>query len=119
MNTDTATRLLTQVEQIISARSLNHFAEEAKVNGESLRDAMERYEIDYAWHILGSARLRDETIAALEDRLQHKASETQVAEVIQLLQAAAATQAPELLMSFDNDVPAALTELLCASWMKH
>lgn len=100
----------------LSTRTLNHFAQEARLDGESLKDASERYEIDYAWHILGSDRLRDETLAALEARLQQRATDAQRACVSDILASAAAQQAPELLMSFDNDVPEQLADWLCASW---
>lgn len=108
-----------QVAQVVSAlctRTLNHFAAEAKLNGESLKDAFERYEIDYAWHILGSERMRDETVLALETRSPHAVTDAQKACVAGILKSAAEAQAPELLMSFDNEVPETLAELLCASW---
>lgn len=108
-----------QVAQVVSAlctRTLNHFAEEAKINGESLKDAFGRYEIDYAWHILGSERMRDETVQALETRSRHAATDAQKACVAGILKSAADAQAPELLMSFDNEVPEKLAELLFASW---
>jgi len=108
-----------QVAQVVSTlctRTLNHFAEEARQNGESLKDAFERYEIDYAWHILGSDRLRDATVRALETRCQHAATEAQKASIAGILKSAADAQAPDLLMSFDNEVPEQLADLLCASW---
>jgi hypothetical protein len=100
----------------ICTRTLNHFAEEAKTNGESLKDAFDRYEIDYAWHILGSERMRAQTILALETRNQHAATDAQKACVAGILKSAAEAQAPELLMSFDNEVPEKLADYLCASW---
>ncbi len=108
-----------QVAQVVSTlctRTLNHFAEEAKQNGESLKDAFERYEIDYAWHILGSERLRDETVRALETRHQRAATEAQKASIAGILKSAADAQAPDLLMSFDNEVPQQVADLLSASW---
>lgn len=111
--------LVAQVVNGICTRTLNHFAEEAKMNGESLKDAFERYEIDYAWHVLGSDRMREETVSLLEARLQHAVTDAQKASVAGILKSAADAQAPELLMSFDNDVPAALTDLVCASWAAH
>ena len=99
----------------LSTRTLHHFAAEAQRDGESLKDAFERYDIDYAWFVLGSERMRQETVALLETRLQHGASEAQKASVAAILKSAAAAQPSELLMSFDNDVSATLTDLLCAS----
>lgn len=109
-----------QVAGVMSAictRTLNHFAEEAKVNGESLKDAFERYEIDYAWHVLGSARLREETVTLLEARHSLAVTEAQKARIAGILQSAAQAQAPELLMSFDNEVPERLADLLGAAWL--
>lgn len=103
----------------LSTRTLNHFAEEAKMNGESLKDAFERYDIDYAWHVLGSDRMRDEAISFLEIKYQHAATEEQKACVAGILKSAAEAQAPELLMSFDNEVPQQLAACLCASWTEH
>ncbi len=108
--------MVAQLISSLSTRTLNHFAQEARLDGESLKDASDRYEIDYAWHVLGSDRLRDETLAALETRLQQAASDAQRACVSDILASAAAQQAPELLMSFDNDVPEQLAQWLCASW---
>lgn len=123
MTTDTAVHehadLVAQVMNGICTRTLNHFAEEAKQNAESLKDAFDRYEIDYAWHVLGSDRMREETVSLLETRLKHAATDAQKASVAGILQSAAAAQAPELLMSFDNDVPVVLTDLLCAAWRAH
>lgn len=108
-----------QVAHVVSAictRTLNHFAEEAKLNGESLKDAFERYEIDYAWHVLGSDRMREQTVSLLESRHKHAATDAQRACVAGILKSAAEAQAPELLMSFDNEVPEKLADFLCASW---
>ncbi len=107
---------LAQVMRSLSTRTLNHFAEEAKLNGESLKDAFDRYEIDYAWHVLGSPRLQQETVALLHSKHGYAASEAQQASLAGLLQSAAAAQAPELLMSFDNEIPQQLAEVLCAAW---
>lgn len=107
--------LLAHVVSSLSTRTLNHFAEEAKLDGESLSDALSRYEIDYAWHVLGSARLRDETVAHLAALQQAPASESQQACIAQVLQSAAAAQPADLLMSFDNDVSTALAERLLAA----
>jgi hypothetical protein len=103
----------------LSTRTLNHFAEEAKTNGESLKDAFERYEIDYAWHVLGSDRMREETVSLLKNKHQHAATDEQKACVAGILKSAAQAQAPELLMSFDNEVPERLANLLYVSWMDH
>ena len=108
--------LVAQLMASLSTRTLNHFAQEARLDGESLKDASERYEIDYAWHVLGSDRLRNETVAALEARLQRAATEVQRACVSDILSSAAAQQAPELLMSFDNDVSEQLALWLSVSW---
>jgi len=108
-----------QVAHVVSGictRTLNHFAEEAKLNGESLKDAFERYEIDYAWHVLGSDRMRDATVSSLEARLKRAATDAQKASVAGILKSAAEAQAPELLMSFDNEVPAQLADFLSSSW---
>jgi hypothetical protein len=102
----------------LCTRTLNHFAEEAKVNGESLKDAFERYDIDYAWHVLGSDRMREETISFLEIKYKHAATDHQKAHVAGILKSAAEAQSPELLMSFDNDVPQKLADCLCSSWTK-
>lgn len=107
---------LAQVMNAICTRTLNHFAEEAKLNGESLKDAFERYEIDYAWHVLGSDRLRDATLACLAQRHSHIATDAQKASLVGILKSAAEAQAPELLMSFDNEVPEQLADSLCAAW---
>ncbi len=108
--------LVAQVVNGLCTRTLNHFAEEARLNAESLRDAFERYEIDYAWHVLGSDRMRDATVSSLEARLQRAATEEQKARVADILRSAAATQAPEFLMSFDNDVPEQLAGWVHALW---
>jgi hypothetical protein len=103
----------------ISTRTLNHFAEEAKMNGESLKDAFERYDIDYAWHVLGSDRMRNETISFLEIKYKQAATDEQKACFAGILKSAAEAQAPELLMSFDNEVPQRLADCLCASWIEN
>ena len=107
-----------RVVSVLCTRTLNHFAEEAKVNGESLKDAFERYDIDYAWHVLGSDRMREEAIAFLESRYEQVATDEQKACVAGILKSAAEAQAPELLMSFDNEVPQQLADCLSSSWMK-
>ena len=106
--------LLALVMQSLCTRTLNVFAQESRLDGESLKDAVERYEIDYAWQVLGSDRMRDETVALLEAKLKHAASDAQKNCVAEVLRAAAAGQSSELLMSFDSDVPEQLAAMLCA-----
>jgi hypothetical protein len=108
---------LAYVMSTLSTRTLHHFAEEAKQNGESLKDAFERYEIDYAWHVLGSDRLRDATLFSLAHRHRCVATDAQRKSLIGVLQSAADAQAPELLMSFDNDVPEKLAAFLSTAWV--
>ncbi|XHS79820.1 hypothetical protein ACFJGW_07520 [Burkholderiaceae bacterium UC74_6] len=104
--------LMACVAASLCTRTLNRFAEESRLDGESLKDAVERYEIDYAWQVLGSDRMRDETMALLEAKLKHAASDAQKSCIAEVLTAAAAGQSSELLMSFDNDVPEQLATLL-------
>jgi hypothetical protein len=104
--------LLSRFTQGLVTRTLAHVADEARLDGESLKNAVDRYEIDYAWHVLGSERLREAVLCALEARLGHPADAGQQAAVRDLLQAAAAAQPSDALMSFDNDVPAHLSQLL-------
>jgi len=112
----THAELVIHVVNGLQTRTLNDFAEEARADGESLKQAVERYEIDYAWQVLGSDRMRDAAVSALEARLQRPVTEAQKARVAAVLTDAAAGQAPELLMSFDNDVPEHLAELLGTAW---
>ena len=104
--------LIALVTASLCTRTLNVFAEESRLDGESLKDAVERYEIDYAWQVLGSDRMRDETVAALEGKLKQPASDAQKSCVTEVLLAAAASQSSELLMSFDNDVPEQLASAM-------
>lgn len=106
--------LLALVAQSLCSRPLGVFAQESRLDGESLSDAVQRYEVDYAWHVLGSERLRNETIGLLEGKLAHTASEAQKASVAEVLKAAAAGQAADALMSFDSDVPEQLAAWLYA-----
>ena len=106
--------LLALVTQTLCTRPLNLFAQESRLDGESLKDAVERYEVDYAWHVLGSDRMRNKTIALLEAKLRQPATDAQKACVADVLAAAAAGQSSDLLMSFDNDVPEQLAAMLCA-----
>ena len=106
--------LLAAVTASLCTRTLNRFAEESRLDGESLKDAVERYEIDYAWQVLGSDRLRDETLALLEGKLKQPATDAQKSRVAEVLKAAAAGQSSELLMSFDCNVPEQLAAMLSA-----
>lgn len=105
--------LLAFVLKNLCTRTLNAFAQESRLDGESLKDAVERYEVDYAWHVLGSDRLRDETVAMLEARFGQTATVAQKSCVTAVLRQAAASQPADLLMSFDNDLPEQLAALLC------
>lgn len=106
--------LLTLVARHLCTRTPNLFAQESRLDGESLKDAVQRYEVDYVWHVLGSDRMRDETVALLEAKLQQPATDAQKASVADVLRAAAAGPSSDLLMSFDNDVPEQLAVMLCA-----
>lgn len=106
--------LLALVTRSFCTRTLNGFAQESRSDGESLKDAVERYEVDYAWHVLGSDRLRNETVALLEAKLGRRATDAQQARVAEVLRAAAAGQPSDSLMSFDNDVAEQLAALLSA-----
>lgn len=108
--------LIAHVLASLCTRTLNHFAQEAKLDGESLQEAVARYEIDYAWHVLGSARMRDETVASMEVKLQRPLNSAQRTLLADVLQQAALGLAPDLLMSFDNDVPEALASRLFAQF---
>jgi hypothetical protein len=114
VNTHLHDELLALVAQSLCTRTLNGFAQESRLDGESLKDAVERYEVDYAWHVLGSVRLREETISLLEAGLKRPATEAQKACVAGVLQAAAAGQSCDALMSFDSDIPQQLATMLYA-----
>lgn len=107
--------LLARFTPTLSIRTLRHVAEEARLDDESLKQGVERYEIDYAWQVLGSQRLRDACLATLAVHLGAEVSESQRACVVDVLQSAAVAQPTDALMSFDNDVPEHLATLLC-SW---
>ena len=96
----------------LCTRTLKDFAVEARQDGESLSQAVERYEIDYAWQVLGSVRLYAATISALEARLGQGATEAQRACAAAVLNAAASAQSSDLLMSYDNDVAEQLAEAI-------
>jgi hypothetical protein len=98
----------------LSTRTLRHVAEEARLDGESLKEGVERYEIDYAWQVLGSRRLEEACLVVLAARLGSAVSEMQRACLVDVLQSAAIAQPSDALMSFDNDVPDHLATLLCA-----
>jgi hypothetical protein len=106
--------LIARFSQGLSTRTLRHVAEEARLDGESLKQGVERYEIDYAWQVLGSQRLQEACLAALAERLASPVTDSQRACLVDVLQSAAIAQPTDALMSFDNDVPAHLTMLLCA-----
>jgi hypothetical protein len=106
--------LIARFSQGLSTRTLRHVAEEARLDGESLKQGVERYEIDYAWQVLGSQRLQEACLVALAERLASPVSDSQRARLVDVLQSAATAQPTDALMSFDNDVPAHLTTLLCA-----
>lgn len=105
---------LSRFTQGLVTRTVAHVATEARLDGESLRNLVDRYEIDYAWHVLGSDRLREAVLSTLASRLGRPADDTQRTAVHDLLQAAAAAQPSDALMSFDNDVAEHLSQLLIA-----
>jgi hypothetical protein len=113
-NTCLHDELLALVAGNLCTRTLALFAEESRLDGESLKDAVERYEVDYAWHVLGSERLCKETVALLEAKLRQPATDEQKTCVAEVLRAAAAAQSSDLLMSFDSDVPEQLAAMLCS-----
>ncbi|WP_439521031.1 hypothetical protein [Hydrogenophaga sp.] len=104
--------LVPQVARLLSTRTIQQVAEEARADGESLRDLVDRYDIDYAWHVLGSQRLLDETLAAWGSLLKSAPTEQQRAEVAALLGAVAVGQASDQLMSFDNELAPQLAEMM-------
>ena len=106
--------LVAQVLHSLSTRSVNQFAEEARQDGESLQESVQRYEIDYAWRVLSSERMRDETVSVLEARRSQVATPAEKIDIAQILSSAAAQQPSDLLMSFDNDVAELLVQQLCA-----
>jgi hypothetical protein len=111
--------LLNRFTQGLVIRTLVHVAEEARLDGESLKELVERYEIDYAWHVLGSARMREATLSLLEARLGRPADAAHEVWVNEMLEAAAARQPADALMSFDNDVPQQLGQLLSTCFDAH
>jgi hypothetical protein len=113
------TELVAQFVSQLSTRTLNRFAEESRLDGESLKDAVDRYEIDYAWHILGSDRMREASVAVLEAGLPQSVTDEHRDIVAAILRSAAEKLAPDVLMSFDNDVPEQLGRLLLAWFEGH
>ena len=111
--------LLNLFTQGLVTRTLAHVAEEARLDGESLQESVERYEIDYAWHVLGADRTRDAVLAVVEARLGEPVSDAHKAILVDVLQSASTAQPTEALMSFDNDVAALLGDLLCAGLDRH
>lgn len=111
--------LLNRFTQSLVTRTLAHVAEEARLDGESLKEVVERYEIDYAWHVLGSARVREATLSVLATRFGRPVDAAHKLWVSDLLEAAAAQQPTDALMSFDNDVPEQLGQLLSAGFDAH
>ncbi|MFN3495428.1 MAG: hypothetical protein ACK40L_13085 [Hydrogenophaga sp.] len=107
--------LVQRVVKLLSTRTLHQFAEEAREDGESLRDLVERYDIDYAWHVLGSQRLMDATVGALASLLHREPTAQQRAEVAAVLHAVAIGQASDQLMSFDNDLAQQLAGMMIES----
>jgi hypothetical protein len=108
--------LVPQVVALLSTRTLNQFAEEARPDEESLQQSIDRYDIDFAWHVLGSQRTLDAALSAIELRLQCPLTSLQHGEAVSLLKATSLSVEPCLLMSFDNDFAQQLAELLCDSW---
>lgn len=107
------TERLKQFTQGLVTRTMAHVAEEARLDGESLKNAVDRYEIDYAWHVLGCERTREAALSLLEARLGRPVDDAQRAWVRGMLDAAAVDQPADALMSFDNDV----SEQLCGLWI--
>ena len=108
--------LLARFTPGITTRTLAHVAAEARLDGESLKEAVERYEIDYAWHVLAADRTRDAVLAAIKVRLGRPASDAQRAILVEVLQSASIAQPTDALMSFDNDLAELLGGLLCAGF---
>ncbi|MDO9437927.1 hypothetical protein [Hydrogenophaga sp.] len=102
---------LGQFIQGLATRTLAQVAEEARLDGESLKDIVDRYEIDFAWHVLGCERTRDAVLTLLESRLGGPVDDAQRAWVQSMLEAAALGQPSDSLMSFDNDVADQLLHL--------
>ena len=104
--------LLAAILNGLCTRTLAQFAAESRLDGESLADAVERYEVDYAWQVLAAERTRAAVVARLQSELGQELADPLEASVAEALQLAAAQQPTDLLMSFDNDLPAQLAGLL-------
>ena len=106
--------LLAGIVDGLCTRTLVQFAAESRLDGESLADAVERYEVDYAWQVLAAERTRAAVVARLQSELGQELADPLEASVAEALQLAAAQQPTDLLMSFDNDLPELITGLLRA-----
>ncbi len=106
--------LLAAILNGLSTRTLAQFAAESRLDGESLADAVERYEVDYAWQVLGAQRTCEAIVSHLQSELGADVAEALEASVAETLQLAAAQQPTDLLMSFDNDLPELIAGLLRA-----
>ena len=107
--------LLTAILNGLCTRTLAQFAAESRLDGESLADAVERYEVDYAWQVLAAERTLAAVVARLQSELGQELADPLEASVAEALQLAAAQQPTDLLMSFDNDLPELIAGLLRAS----
>jgi hypothetical protein len=108
------TALLAGLVNGLCTRPLAQFAAESRLDGESLADAVERYEVDYAWRVLGAERTCEAVVFHLRSELGPAVAEALKASVAEVLQLAAASQPSDLLMSFDNDLPELIAGLLRA-----
>ena len=107
--------LLAAILNGLCTRTLAQFAAESRLDGESLADAVERYEVDYAWQVLAAERTLAAVVARLQSELSQELADPLEASVAEALQLAAAQQPTDLLMSFDNDLPELIAGLLRAS----
>jgi hypothetical protein len=107
--------LLAAILNGLCTRTLAQFAAESRLDGESLADAVERYEVDYAWQVLAAERTRAAVVARLQSELGQELADPLESSVAEALQLAAAQQPTDLLMSFDNDLPELIAGLLRAS----
>ena len=107
--------LLAAILNGLCIRTLAQFAAESRLDGESLADAVERYEVDYAWQVLAAERTLAAVVARLQSELGQELADPLEASVAEALQLAAAQQPTDLLMSFDNDLPELIAGLLRAS----
>ena len=107
--------LLAAILNGLCTRTLAQFAAESRLDGESLADAVERYEVDYAWQVLAAERTLAAVVARLQSELGQELADPLEASLAEALQLAAAQQPTDLLMSFDNDLPELIAGLLRAS----